>query len=396
LALFHFCIFFYPQEEFQLVIDIGLSETSIFCIAHKTPLFFRALSFGLAKLDIEALQKLDETNSPELDVKLADLHLFLREIVRVLLSLEALLENNGSGVVKDMPLLFTGAIVNNLNLVELFRRFLNRNLAMPAKMPANLLVPAEYSWDSLRAFAAPLGAALSLCDKLSPKYVADFRQEELTFAGKWGRWKKELTVYFLLMVALSAAFFGGVYLRLTEKRKALVERYITILALLEKSPDDIEKACGNVVSEKAFDPYKLDLTELEERLFAVQKVAQTSQEEMALHPDVPRVSDVLNWLTTHPQILVSTNAEQQNIAPIKLESLTYTMVKRPEKGRSKERYQVRVDLEFSSESTTRARELHDALLAPNDFVDPKSELKWSTQRGHFCASFILKDRTRYP
>ena len=59
------------------------------------------------------------------------------------------------------------------------------------------------------------------------------------------------------------------------------------------------------------------------------------------------------------------------------------------------KYQVKVDLEFSTSSPRIAREFHDSLIAPNDLIDPKGEVKWSSNRGKYRTSFYLKDKTQY-
>ena len=72
------------------------------------------------------------------------------------------------------------------------------------------------------------------------------------------------------------------------------------------------------------------------------------------------------------------------------------MVKRPDKTRAKEHYQVRIEMEFSSPDAKQARDFYDALVAPNDFVDPKGEVKWTYAQGKYRISFFLKDKTFYP
>ena len=62
----------------------------------------------------------------------------------------------------------------------------------------------------------------------------------------------------------------------------------------------------------------------------------------------------------------------------------------------KEHYAVRVDIDFTAPSGARAREFYDALNSPNPFVDPKEEVKWSSNKGRYQTSFFLKDRTQYP
>ena len=60
-----------------------------------------------------------------------------------------------------------------------------------------------------------------------------------------------------------------------------------------------------------------------------------------------------------------------------------------------EKYQVKVDLEMVAPTPKMARELHTALITPNDFVDPKAEVKWAASRGKYQTSFYLKDKTAY-
>jgi type IV pilus assembly protein PilM len=36
------------------------------------------------------------------------------------------------------------------------------------------------------------------------------------------------------------------------------------------------------------------------------------------------------------------------------------------------------------------------LIAPNELVDPKGEVKWNANKGKYRASFFLKDKTAYP
>ena len=98
--------------------------------------------------------------------------------------------------------------------------------------------------------------------------------------------------------------------------------------------------------------------------------------------NTPKLSDLLVWLSG-----IAENIE--------LSSLQYSLVKRPDKTKPKEHYQVKVDMEFTAESATDARKFHQQLLAPNPFIDPKSEVKWSLTGGKWRASFFLKDKTVY-
>ena len=138
------------------------------------------------------------------------------------------------------------------------------------------------------------------------------------------------------------------------------------------------------------------MDDLQQRMRYLDKELQSSPDTFPLLPNVPRVSDVLAWLSTHP-VLSGKNSPGAPVSPpIQIESFNYTMIKRPEQTKKQEKYQVKVEFEFTTSTPKQAREFHDALIAPNDFVDPKGEIKWSSNRGKYRTSFFLKDKTTYP
>ena len=128
----------------------------------------------------------------------------------------------------------------------------------------------------------------------------------------------------------------------------------------------------------------------------LEKEIKEAPDFIALNPNVPRVSDVLAWLTTHPNVGFEMVPEKNEDASILIENFNYALVKRPEEKKRDLKYQVKIDLEFTSPSPKSAREFHDALIAPNEMVDLKGEIKWSSTRGKYKTSFYLKDKTFYP
>jgi type IV pilus assembly protein PilM len=127
----------------------------------------------------------------------------------------------------------------------------------------------------------------------------------------------------------------------------------------------------------------------------LQKELQGTPDSFPLFANTPRVSDVLAWLSQHPAaVLVDAKGNRQ--PKIQIDNFSYTMLKRPQQGKKQEKYQVKVELEFSSPTPKWAREFHDALIAPNDWIDPKGEVKWGSSRGKYKTSFFLKDKTAYP
>lgn len=367
LALCHFVQRLYSPTDLHIALHVDRTETTCVLVQDGLPIMARSHPVGLDVL--EGVTSVDDDGQTTINEDgLANVHQYLREISRILLAFQ-----NGYETA-TLPLLFCGPVIENEILMQLFTNALERQIApAPEKNPSD-----TYSWEELLIYAVPIGCALAV--RLEQKGQSiNFRKDEFAYSDKWRRWKKELAVYFCLMLLLSAGSFMYGKAQLKEQQTTLIEKYATLLQVMEKEAPSDELL--------AMSP-----DELGEKLFALETELEEHSDEMALHPDVPRVSDLLAWLSTHPNVVLTGDDPKA----LSLESLSYNMVKRPEKGKLKERYQVKVDLEFSAPSPTMARELHDALLAPNAFVDPKTELKWSVHRGHFKASFFLKDRTKYP
>lgn len=246
-------------------------------------------------------------------------------------------------------------------------------------------------------YATPLGAALSGLPNFADQ--VNFRQKEYRFQNPLKRFKKGLLIYAVVALGLAAAayFSGEQYLGYQEDK--VRENYAELLATikrpyhemealyLKKSPAD-ESLATNVKN--------LSMRDLSNRLDYLEKEVQTAPALFPLFPNVPRVSDLLAWLSTHPNVVLKKDASNTSQGLLQIESLSYTMVKRPEMNKKSERYQVKVELELIANSPKEAREFHDALISPNEMVDPKAEVKWNATKGRYRTSFYLKDRTIYP
>lgn len=258
----------------------------------------------------------------------------------------------------------------------------------------------EYSSKELLSYAVPIGLALGSLP--GQNGMVDFRQQEWSYPHPWRRIMGPIAAYFGSILLLSAAFyfFGQHYLRYQEDQ--LRQTYIDLLAGMHKSHDQFEVAFL-AKNPKAHDPFdgeiprieQINQEELKDRLAFLQKELQASPDSFPLYANIPRVSDVLAWLTQHPAV-VAAGEEGDPEVRLQIENFSYNMVKRPQQGKKQEKYQVKIELEFTSPTPKWAREFHDALIAPNDWVDPKGEVKWNTNRGKYKTSFFLKDKTVYP
>lgn len=258
----------------------------------------------------------------------------------------------------------------------------------------------EWQSQELLLYAVPIGLALGSLPGQSA--VVDFRQQELRYPHPWKRLVGPVSAYFAAILLLCGAFyfFGQHYIHYKEDQ--LRQNYIDLLAGMHKSHDQFEVAFL-AKNPKAHESYEGEIPrieqisqdELRERLMFLQKELQASPDSFPLYANIPRVTDVLAWLTKHPTVIAADEKGSPEVR-LQIDSFNYTMVKRPQQGKKQDKYQVKIELEFSSPTPKWAREFHDALIAPNDWVDPKGEVKWNTNRGKYKTSFFLKDKTVYP
>ena len=96
---------------------------------------------------------------------------------------------------------------------------------------------------------------------------------------------------------------------------------------------------------------------------------------------VPKVSDVLAWLSTHPKLLIHSGIEIQKVH--------YSLVQYPKLQQPGAPYQAKVDLEFTASTPTAAREFHDALLRGEGPVDAKQKISWTVHQNVYHTSFYL-------
>lgn len=266
------------------------------------------------------------------------------------------------------------------------------------------LLPFEgdggFTSPELLASAVPIGLALGSLPGNSS--IIDFRQQEWAYPHPWKRVLKPLAIYFSAIIFLSFAFyfFSQQYFHYQEDK--LKETYIDLLGSMHKSHEQFEKdfLAKNKQAHDDFDGevpliQQIQKNHLRERLAFLEKGLQSTPDSFPLFANTPRVSDVLAWLSQHPAI-VATDDNGNVETRLHIDHLNYTMEKRPQQGKKQEKYQIKIELELSSPTPKWAREFHDALIAPNDWVDPKGEVKWNANRGKYKTSFYLKDKTVYP
>lgn len=318
---------------------------------------------------------------------LRNLHMEVHRIVYSLVRQMKLLE---------VPqILLTGDAVAYEHLIGSVLGGLYKSIISP-QLPENI----NHSSLELQTHAVPIGAALMAM----PNYAdqINFRQGDFAYPYPWKRLLKPIATFIAMASLLTGAlyFYGYSYIKVREN--SVRQAYADLLIASNKPYVEMETEFANrtnkVSSKTSIDivPIEsLSLDDIQSRMEFINKTLASTPDLFPLQPNVPRVSDLLAWLATHPNV-VNKEAKPGEPALIQIDTFNYAMVKRPEMAKKQEKYQVKVEIEFTAANATVAREFHDALLAPNPFIDPKGDVKWSSTKGGFKAIFFLKDKTVYP
>ncbi len=233
-------------------------------------------------------------------------------------------------------------------------------------------------------FAIPVGLALTTQDKTLDN--VNLRKDSFAPSNPWKPYVKPLYTYGAACLLLLVSLFLFSKATISYELRELQQSYNTLLRVVDLPSKEVEfefPSGAKQLSDLSFD-------EIQSRVSWIQKKVAKDPEYFPLYPDVPNLSDLLAWLGSHPYAKAPAPGE----APlIEIQSLQYTLVKRPDSKKKREKYRVKVDLEFQTGTPKNAREFHEALLKPNDFVDPKTEVKWNASQNLYRTTFFLKNRT---
>lgn len=280
-------------------------------------------------------------------------------------TLQATIHKMGLALVKSTPLKeMAGALLTG----EL------TDLSFP--LPFQELLLENPSW---RKAAVAIGLA-ELAAHVKP--ALDFLQKRLT--PSWKRLWKPLIGYGVGIFFFSLALYLFTLAVSLVQTDALRKEYAQLLSDLGRSPDQIEKAMqGQNVPPTPWQT--LSKEEIEARLFFLANELEKAPHSFSLFPNIPRVSDFLAWLSTHPAIV-----SQENGGKLQIEHLSYVLVKRPTDTKKLDPYQIKVEIDFTAPQPKWAREFHDALITSNPWVDSRAEIKWNASHGRYQTSFFLK------
>jgi len=212
--------------------------------------------------------------------------------------------------------------------------------------------PASAAGGDLQAYGLAIGTAIAAARDDAP----NFRQQEHAYSRPWLRYRKPLLAYAFLICALTGALFFFERSVIARKHQTL-DQELASLQAFEQTSGDLE---------------------------AVRASIQARPDTYPLAPQIPRVSDLLAWFSTHP-----------DLQDIEITEIHYAMTSRPQMSRPKAPYGVEVSLRFTAPSPTLARIAQDALTAANPFADKQKEIACRSSGGVYTCRFTLKDKTRY-
>jgi len=342
-ALSCFVAEFFPEHSTTFVLNIG--DTSSECILVKDGVLIASRFIGYGSSTEKA-------------------EIFHKELAKAIISTESQTEEKNVAT-----LIITG------NPPDPCLRDINKTIITP---------------DNAK-FATAIGLAISALAQKKGNSI-NFRQREFSYPRPWKRIKKPAITFLsaCLLLALSLFLCGEALIHNKETR--LKRSYIELLTERGKNFKEFEQTMLLPIPS----PDDLSTNDIALRLNSIYKKNEETAEMFQLCPNAPLVSDVLAWLSTHPYILKKDDITGSAEPLISMESMSYTMVKHPDASKKSDPYQVRVDISFTAPTTRQAGEFHDALLEPNAFIDPRIELKWTSSKDRYMASFHLKTRPVKP
>ncbi|MEZ5315250.1 MAG: hypothetical protein R3E91_03450 [Chlamydiales bacterium] len=221
------------------------------------------------------------------------------------------------------------------------------------------LLASNVSNEDLREYGLAIGGAIA-------GYEINFIEEKRSYPYQWSRFKKPLITSITLLGILLGTLLSFAKISLNQEKKRIEESVVSLLQAEGK----------NILTEQLLDA--------DDYLFTLEKIEKTINSRPNTYPmlpNIPNVSELLAWLAKQPSIAI--------------DSIQYSMIKRPDFSRKDERYKVRVEIEFFSKSTETTDAFHNALLSAQNVIDPKEAVEWSNSKGKYKTSFYLKDKTQY-
>ena len=208
------------------------------------------------------------------------------------------------------------------------------------------------------SFAPLIGLALDGLNE--DAQTVQFRQGEFLSERAEKKRVKLASHYLLACLVLTATAWTAGHKILSNEDAALEKRLVHLAPLKAQASGSLEEkvtGCEEALKKEKM-PFPLTLT-------------------------TPKASDVLAWLSTHPQLTQE----------IDIKEVHYSLVKHPKLGTSLEPYTAKVSLKFTATSPTVARNFRDALQKGDARMLAKQTIGWNISQNMYEASFELKQGT---
>lgn len=329
----------YLPNEISSVFHFGMEKSSYLYFEKEKLLFSQTINFGLQQFLNALYEDTQEENLESIDFSSLDPEEFpclteaLRKFKKEWERIQAFFEKKGFST--------TFSFLGNLPLS--LRLFLENG--------------SKNEKGDHPSYAIPIGLALDAI--YQDKHSVQLRQNVYATPRQFKKRMKTLVCCLGLFSLLTFATWGSCHFFLKSKETYLIEKAEEYQGKkIDRNRDalvlSLRQWSKSLVGQKIPFPYQLT---------------------------VPQVSDLLAWISTHPQLLKP---------GIEIKRIRYSLTKYPILGKSNVPYQAKVELEFSTTSPTFAREFHDSLLKGEGLVSTKHEISWNTHENKYSTSFILK------
>ena len=368
-ALHAWAQFAYPETPSLVLLEFGWGKSTIVCIRENELHLSLSLPIGLDDLLLALGQDLPLLSKEEIEGVAKDIDLCQKNEKFPILSNQACriqkeLERTVTYLLQKTnlstgsPLALSGEVFSFFKLSRLLKEHLSSSFTLLDPPQHALFAPS-----SLQTYAIPIGLSLNALG-FKGKSV-QFLQGKAVPASYVKKKLKPLFAYVALCfsLALGTMLIGSFW---THKREVF---------LFQQALNFRDKASEQTGSRAL----------LEDEILSWEHTLKEQKRPFPFEPSVPKVSDVLAFLSTHPQLTFSRTKEG-----IDIKQLRYQLVKHPKVGRPNEPYETKVDLEFTATSPKLAQDFHESLQTGDQIVNPKEEITWVLKDQIYRTSFYLK------
>lgn len=370
-ALIRYFSYFYRTHPDAYLFYFGAEGSAALCFANGKMEASYPFSFGMEKLiqslaldcpELSRSELLEKVYSIELNeaTPSSSPHFFetlfqlQREIDRIL----SFFQTKPYG--KSQKIIISGSFSSFSKFRDFFKASLPDSfelIASPAFGP--------YDESTIESFALPIGLALDGAS--NDEQSLQLRQRMFLSERAFHKKARSLVMYFGACAALSLSLFFSCHLYTAKKEK-------TLKALCH-----------------SYFPDSTSTGDLGAQVAVIEKKLGKQKKSSALILPMPNVSEVLSWLSTHPNLSRGPDS-LVNLDLIEIKHVRYQIVKYPKINSPMVAPIIKVELEFNSPSSRVAREFHDALLKGDAIVDEKKEITWNVKDTVYKTSFFLKPK----